>query len=373
MHPIGDGKRKVLVVGEAPGRNEDDEGKPFVGASGELLRDILYEIGVDLERDCWVTNSIICRPINERGGNKTPTKNEVEYCRPNLFNTIEKYKPNTVILLGGIAVSSLIGSIWDMEAGEGVSRWVGWQIPLKEPEVWACPTWHPAYLLREEKNKVLRMCFKDHLKRAFDLKGKAWGGKPPNFKSKVNVVINPEEAAKNIYELIDCQPKLAALDYETTTLKPDGKNAQIVCCSLSDGNTTLTYPWYGPTVKATKEFIRCKEIGKIASNMKFEERWTRKEFGHGVRNWKWDTMLAAHTLDNRSGISGLKFQSLVLLGQEAYNDHISPYLKSVKTGCNEPNRIRELAMRDLLLYCGLDSLLEVEVAKIQMRNIGVNT
>ena len=97
-----------------------------------------------------------------------------------------------------------------------------------------------------------------------------------------------------------------------------------------------------------------------------------KEFGHKVVNWKWCTVLGGHTLDNRSGVCGLKFQSFVLLGQGAYDEHISPYLRSVKPGCNEENRTKEIGLRELLLYCGMDSLLEIEVAKKQMKKIGVD-
>jgi hypothetical protein len=109
------------------------------------------------------------------------------------------------------------------------------------------------------------------------------------------------------------------------------------------------------------------DIPKIAANAKFEERWTRKTFGHGINKWDFDTMLAAHLLDNKPGVCGLKFQAFVKLGQESYNDHIEPYLKA--DGSNEENRIKEIAIKELLIYNGLDSLLEWKLAKIQKREI----
>ena len=106
---------------------------------------------------------------------------------------------------------------------------------------------------------------------------------------------------------------------------------------------------------------------KIAANIKFEERWTRRVFGHSVRNWAWDTMQVAHILDNRRGITGLKFQSFCLLGMEPYNNGVKSYIEG--EGGNGPNRLRETDMADLLLYNGLDSLLEWKLAKMQRKEL----
>ncbi|RJQ26111.1 hypothetical protein C4577_04215 [Candidatus Parcubacteria bacterium] len=369
---IGRGKRKVLIVGEAPGKDEDNEGAPFVGISGQYLRNALVEIGIDPEGDCWITNAVICRPHTDKDKNRTPTDKEVQYCRPNLFNDIARLQPNVVIVLGAVAVQSLIGGIWKEEASEAIGKWVGWQIPNHKPNMWICPSWHPSYLLRSNGDPVLARCFKQHLENAFTLKEKPWKESPPDYKKKVKVVVEPEKAAEIIYEIIRKKPKLAAFDYETTTLKPDGPKSEIDCCSISDGEITVAYPWYGPTIKATEEFLFDKEIGKIAANMKFESRWTMKQFGKKIRNLVWDTMIAAHVLDNRSGICGLKFQSYVLLGQPSYDDHISPFLRSVKQGCNEVNRVKEIGLKQRLLYCGLDSLLEITIARIQMKKMGIS-
>lgn len=97
--------------------------------------------------------------------------------------------------------------------------------------------------------------------------------------------------------------------------------------------------------------------------MKFEERWTVAKLGCKVRGWHWDTMLAAHILDNRSGITSLKFQAFVHLGISDYDSHISPFLYSKHP--NETNRIDQVDDKSLLLYNGLDSLLEYLIMKKQ--------
>ena len=81
-------------------------------------------------------------------------------------------------------------------------------------------------------------------------------------------------------------------------------------------------------------------------------------------------MLAAHVLDNRKGITGLKFQAFVQLGQESYNDHVGGLLKGDKK--SHINRIHEIDVHDLLLYNGMDSLLTYKLAIIQMKEMGVD-
>ena len=93
-----------------------------------------------------------------------------------------------------------------------------------------------------------------------------------------------------------------------------------------------------------------------------------KVLGKGVRHWFWDTMLAAHVLDNRPGICGLKFQAFVNLGEGDWDSHLKLYLAG--DGGNGKNRIHEVDLGDLLEYCGLDSLFEHQVAQIQMKKLG---
>ena len=134
MPVSGQGKQGVLIVGEAPGAVEDEQGKPFVGESGQLLRETLERLDVNVDRDCWVTNSLICRPPK----NRTPTDKEIDYCRPNLINTIEEVQPKTIVLLGAVPVKSLIGWLWREQVG-ALGRWIGWRIPCQKLNAWICP------------------------------------------------------------------------------------------------------------------------------------------------------------------------------------------------------------------------------------------
>jgi uracil-DNA glycosylase family 4 len=347
----GWGKRKVLVVAESPGEAEDEKGVQLIGRAGQKLRKHLGKIGVDLDEDCWKTNAVICRPSE----NET-TDEQIEACRPSLNKTLMELKPDVIVLLGGAAVKSLIGSIWwDDEGLGGISRWAGFRIPSQELNAWICPTWHSSYLLRQD-DPVLEFWFDQHLKAVFELEGKPWPNGPPDFQSQVECIYEGEEAEKRIQRMTR-RGGVFTFDYETNRLKPDGEGARIFSCAICrDGEETIAFPWMSRIKQVMSEFLQ-SEHEKWGWNIKFEQRWTRVEFGHGVRNWGADGMLMAHILDNRSKV-GAKFNGFVLWGQPAWHKLVSPYLKSDRKGGNENNRINELDLRDLLIYNGMDAVME---------------
>ncbi|MHA2041176.1 MAG: uracil-DNA glycosylase [Candidatus Thorarchaeota archaeon] len=104
---------KLMLVGEAPGAREDESGRPFVGRSGELLTALLSGIGLS-RSDVFITSVLKSRPPK----NRTPTRSEIQACRPYLERQIEIINPQIVVLLGGVAVSSIIGP-WKMAEAHG--------------------------------------------------------------------------------------------------------------------------------------------------------------------------------------------------------------------------------------------------------------
>lgn len=364
----GEGRKTVLVVGEAPGEQEDKQGRPLVGKSGRKLADTLAQLGHDLREDCWLYNSVICRPP---GNDLSKHPKAVEHCAPNVVRTIRELRPSVVILLGGTAVRSVIGRIWKDDPG-GIGRWVGWRIPSREYNCWVCPTYHPSYLLREE-NPVLDRLFARHLKGAFNKAGtRPFSGPLADPADQVEI-LSPRAAAARLNRY---RAGTIAFDYENDRLKPDAADARIVCASVCwEGQETIAFPWDGPVVEAFTDLLANPDVGKIASNLKHEHRWTRKLLGVRVRNWVWDTMLAAHALDSRGGISSIKFQAFVRRGVPDYAHHVHDFLapsgrEEDRAGGNAPNRIHEISLDLLLKYCGVDSLLEYEVAMEQMAELG---
>ena len=143
----GNPEAAVMLVGEAPGRDEDIEGLPFVGRSGRLLDRILAAIGLD-RTSVYIANVIPWRPP----GNRTPTPHETEICRPFIERQIELVNPKVLINLGGPSAKTLLNT------SEGILRLRGnWRVHTTASGIAipAMPTLHPAYLLRTPAHKKL--------------------------------------------------------------------------------------------------------------------------------------------------------------------------------------------------------------------------
>jgi uracil-DNA glycosylase family 4 len=365
MKPTGAGRRKVLIVAEAPGETEDERGYQLCGNSGLKLVEVLHRIGVNMRKDCWLTNAMICRPTKWEGGrivNRNPTAQEVAYCRPNLTKTIEQLQPEIIIPLGKPAVQSIMPLIWKDGEVDDIGTWVRWQIPSVKLNSWVCPTYHPSYLLHE-KNAAAELWVTKHLRAAFSLSGRPWPT-PPSWEDQIDVEMNVAAGAAKIRKLM-ATGKPLAFDYETTCLKPDGPHAEILCVSVSDGITSVAVPWHGPVLDAIRD-LAVSDIPKVVANLRMEDRWTRKFLKVPVRNWMGgrDIVVGAHHKDCRHGICSLKFQAFVLLGTPDYDSHLAAYKESKDS--NSPNRLKEVEPRVLLKYCALDSLFEVLVAERQM-------
>ncbi|MFN3766138.1 MAG: uracil-DNA glycosylase family protein [Aliihoeflea sp.] len=146
---FGDGNdaADIMFVGEAPGRDEDIEGRPFVGKSGQLLDRMLAAIGLD-RTSAYITNVIPWRPP----GNRTPTPIETEICRPFIERQIELVKPKVLVALGGPSSKILLGT------SEGIMRLRGsWREhkAASGDAIATMPLLHPAYLLRNPAHKKL--------------------------------------------------------------------------------------------------------------------------------------------------------------------------------------------------------------------------
>ncbi len=149
----GNPQAELMLIGEAPGAEEDRQGKPFVGPSGQLLDKMLATIGLDRTR-VYITNSIYWRPP----GNRTPTAAEIAACQPFLERQIELIRPQLIVFVGGIAARGLLG------VKEGVTKLRGRRLVYRLADGTAIPAmvmFHPAYLLRQPGHK--RLAWRDLL------------------------------------------------------------------------------------------------------------------------------------------------------------------------------------------------------------------
>ncbi|HVM51002.1 MAG TPA: uracil-DNA glycosylase family protein [Candidatus Acidoferrum sp.] len=154
---VGNIEAELMFVGEAPGADEDQQGEPFVGAAGQLLTRIIQAMG--LTRDTvYIANILKCRPDTpgQSSGNRKPTPEEMQTCIPFLHEQIDLIRPKVLVALGGTAVEGLLGKTI------GITRLRGtWKVYRGIPLM---PTYHPAYLLRNQSPMEKRRVWEDMLK-----------------------------------------------------------------------------------------------------------------------------------------------------------------------------------------------------------------
>ena len=142
----GNPEARIMFIGEAPGAEEDRQGKPFVGVSGQLFDRMVASIGLDRD-SLYITNIVFWRPP----GNRNPTSNEIAACLPFLERHIELINPDILVPLGGPATKTLLG------VKEGITKlrgkWYTYQSNSLKAPIAVMPFFHPAYLLRSPAHK----------------------------------------------------------------------------------------------------------------------------------------------------------------------------------------------------------------------------
>ncbi|KMQ79902.1 Uracil-DNA glycosylase, family 4 [Candidatus Burkholderia pumila] len=139
---VGDRKADWMLIGEAPGENEDKQGEPFVGQAGKLLDNMLRSLGLSRESNVYIANVIKCRPP----GNRNPDLDEIARCVPYLQRQVELIKPKVIVALGRFAAQSLLKNEASISSMRGrVHEYRGVPVVV---------TYHPAYLLRSLPEKA---------------------------------------------------------------------------------------------------------------------------------------------------------------------------------------------------------------------------
>ena len=146
---VGNPQAELMFVGEGPGADEDAQGEPFVGRAGQLLNNMIKAMGLRRE-DVYIANVVKCRPP----GNRTPERDECDTCSPFLLRQISVIKPKAMVALGAVAAKNLLainapmselrGRWYDFRPAGGDPSWEGTRLAV---------TYHPAYLLRDPRQK----------------------------------------------------------------------------------------------------------------------------------------------------------------------------------------------------------------------------
>jgi uracil-DNA glycosylase family 4 len=370
MQPTGGFAKGILNIGEFTNAQDDAAGKPFQGKE-KLIYEVYKELGIDLEEDCLNVNAVMCHSYDKKSGKvRVPSEHEISCCRINIIRVIEQYKPSVIVLFGKIALNSVMTNLWS-DSINSVDTWRGFIIPDQKYKCWITTVFSPSYVRSTmEKNPVVLNVWKQDLRDMLNvLKYERF----PVYKEPKISIIKDLSVLSTIPN-----HSTIAFDYETTGLKPHAEGHRIVCASVATSEDEV-YVFEMPKSKQKREpfieLLKNPYIQKMAHNIKFEDSWTIVRLKTRIKNWYWCSMQAAHVLDNRTGITGLKFQTYINFGVSGYNDVVKPHLQSEDAkNANSLNKMVEyiatpVGKRETLHYCALDSIFEYRLAMKQMKTI----
>lgn len=292
----------IAFVGQAPGKDEDLKGLPFVGPAGQLLQQAIDEYNL---KPNFITNVVRCFPgRNAKGRDIPPTAGQIEACRPYLDEELGRVKPKYIVAVGGHALEALTGR-------SGITTWAG-QIAGKWNGIPVFAMLHPSYILTREKELPK---FESHAKALAELINPSIA-KPHPKVTQVSVaeakLILPTFAA-------------AAFDIETSTQWP-WQGGHIRTISWSDGKKHIWLKVEGDP--AALELVRLfmeSRTRKIIQNLVFESIWSLWLFGIVPKYIAHDPMLMAHLI-NENGPKDLKLMAQQRLGAPAYD--IKPLMRA---------------------------------------------
>lgn len=306
MEGSGPDSADIMIIGEAPGAVEDDMNLPFVGRSGDFLRDSLLVSAEIPESQVRFTNSVRCHPPN----NRNPTARELRMCRGYLEVEINRIKPKVIVGMGNVPLASLLSRFYKGMQEEGTARksdaivggitmWRGKKIWLREFNCWFIPTFHPSYCIRNEQKHSSYSTLQviDDLKLAYRLsKGKQY--KPYQIQT---VVVDHPQRILRVIERME-RSLIFAFDIETGVNYQEPEKPNIIGCSFADCGTLGFYiPWDmvirdNLLNRRMRELLSNKRLMKIMHNGAYELRVLRFN-GISVYDKYFDTMLSAHMVD----------------------------------------------------------------------------
>jgi uracil-DNA glycosylase family 4 len=361
MDVVGNGAKRILNICTSPGAQEDGNGKPYSSREARVLEKQYKAVGIDLMEDCWNMYAVRCNTDKIED-------NHVDCCRRAVMKAVKQYKPHIVVLFGQTPLESVIKGRFKKDLG-AITKWQGYCIPDQDLRCFILPTFAASFI-EDSKNKVLPTIWK----RDFE-KVKETLSIPFPVQKEPTIHYLEEE---DIPILDTIKTGVVSIDYETTGLKPHAPGHRIVCASVAVDSDTAYVFMMPDTKKGRRPFtdlLQRESVLKTAQNMKFEDTWTNVRLRVPVRGWVYDSMLAAHIIDNREGTKGLKFQAYARLGVVDYSSEISPYLRAKEErDANCINQIDTLlekpgGARQLMKYCALDTIYERRLGELTRKHM----
>jgi uracil-DNA glycosylase family 4 len=363
MPVTGEGKLNALILGEAPGGEEDQRNVQFVGKAGR-----------DLDRDFHKRNVVNCRPTDSDGLNRTPTKTELQCCEHTWRKTIHDLQPLFIILFGGKAVEAFFMNYsYPIRKNLAISRFRHLCIPDPVTKAWVLPGYHPSFAARDPDAEPI---FKIDLNYILDkVQEKKKRPEFPDWESRVETLTDFDQVCELLRSILDSKPYIFP-DYETSGVRPYAEGHKIWTIGIGGGKKAFAFPYSYPGVFSAeqrtqiaelwKDILTNPDIPKVAQSIQMEESWGRGIFGVETRGWRMCTMNASHIVDERNEWTSLDFQVFINFGYE-YGQDIAPFKKASTP--NGFNRIHQAPLDRLLLYNGLDSLFCNELWSIRSKDL----
>lgn len=348
-------KGTILFIGATVAKYSDMLNKPvcdeFVASTLEQLPG--YTV--------YYTPSSICKIIEDGHPSNEKQNAYAKCCQPAIYEIIGKVKPDFIVAFGNSAISALYSNRTD--AGCNCHLWRGHIIPDQRIGAWVVCTLPMMSEKKDGEQGVLWRMIKEDLAL---IKSASSFPQYGDIKDKVEILT--ENQAIAYLETIP-DGSTIALDYETSGLKPDNKGHFIKCCSVcvNTDDFAVCFPYSDKVGISWRKVLANPKIGKVAHNLKMEDRWSRSKVGTVVAGWVWDTCLGAHCINTTSGFSGLKFQSLIMFGIEDYSDDVHKYLTAEDS--NTKNKINDCPEKALFTYCGIDSWMCLELYALQVKEL----
>ena len=345
MDSYGSQEPLLMIVGEAPGEDEDIQGRPFVGKAGKLLRQVLKEMEIDIEANVRFTNVVRCRPPM----NKITSK-AIDYCSQFALEDIKTYKPEMVFVMGNSPLSGILGE-------SGISNWSGTLIE-KSDAVYV-PLYHPAYLLR---NPQAMDPWLEAIMQALDRM--AFGKTSQSAKMKYIYPKTISEVDAMVKYLDEFE--FISFDTEVRSLDPFDENNLLVAVSFAAGEQAYSIPVHhkeaswkpeeiGILMQRLRKVLKDHDGSIIGHNMKFDQQIARTLMKCQFRAGG-DTMLQSYLLDCRKGIHGLKRLAGIHVGMFEYDSELVSYIKTHKEA--NPRRggsYEHIPLKILLPYSAKDA------------------
>lgn len=319
MPGYGSDNPKILFAGEAPGKTEDLQNRPFVGKAGQWLANAIdtIELAADEYR---LTNVVRCRPPN----NRTPRAKEIQYCSQYLVDEIAEYKPDVVVLLGNVPLKAVLGE-------SGITTWNG--VVVERDGITYVPAFHPSFF-NYGNREYLEEWLKALMTAVEVIDGKEVA---PDDGDYGYIFPSTMDDLQEMVGEISVFNGVVSYDVEAQYLEPGKQGNRILSFSLGIDGVSWSVPLHHDAaewssaeayeiIALLSEILQSKKI--IGHNIRFDSKITRELLGidfkpHG------DTMLISQLMNSRKGIHGLKRLAGLHLGMFDYDkelqDHIAEH------------------------------------------------